>query len=125
MRQTGCRSAIEVPLSPLQFGGERPGEGGQRRAQFDLVRRTVDPAATTPLSAGNEGEGPYRAPIPPPPAVRVTFSVRFPSSAPSARNPPHAAKRASRAEAGFVPLPKRPSRDPTENQGFLAAPPMP
>src|SRR5215217_3023140 len=32
------RSGIEVLLSPLQFGGERPGEGGRQRAQCDARR---------------------------------------------------------------------------------------
>ena len=27
-----------ILLSPLQFGGERPGEGGRPRTQFDALR---------------------------------------------------------------------------------------
>jgi hypothetical protein len=54
MRPTGCRGAIEVLLSPLQSGGERPGEGGRLRTQFDPVRIALK---FSPLREERAGRG--------------------------------------------------------------------
>jgi hypothetical protein len=46
------RSGIEVLLSPLQFGGERPGEGGHPRAPVRCRSSSHDPRLTPCAASG-------------------------------------------------------------------------